>query len=164
MTTATSFREATMADVGAVMDLVACRIDWMNAVGLHQWNDTDYFGRYPRTYWEANIGRFLVGERRGKVVVAIALYADDVRWGAMPDRAYYLHHLVTDPEAKGVGVEMMRHVEHFAAAHGIAVLRLDSAVGNTVLERYYTDLGYHECGRCQDRLYFGVLREKRLAL
>ena len=163
MTTATSFREATMADVDAVMNLVARRIDWMNAVGLHQWNDTDYFGRYPRSYWETNIGRFLVGERHGTVVVAIALYTDDVRWGAMPDQAYYLHHLVTDPEDKGVGVEMMHYVERYAVAHDVEVLRLDSAVGNTVLERYYTDLGYRECGRCQDRLYFGVLREKRLA-
>ena len=98
-----NFREATIHDVDAIMALVQLRIDWMNAVGLHQWNETDYFGRYPRSYWEKNIDFFLVH-----------------------------------------------------------ILRLDSAIGNQVLERYYTQLGYTPCGVCHDRLYHGILREKIL--
>jgi len=151
------------------MTLVQRRIDWMNVVGLHQWNETDYFGRYPRGYWERNIDYFLVGEEEGTVVVAIALYTEDVRWaqdgeytGNAAGEAYYLHHLVTDPAYKGAGVSMMRHVEQYALDHQIKLLRLDSAVGNLALERYYTQLGYTACGVCHDRLYHGVLREKLL--
>ena len=162
-----TFRKARLLDVDAIMALVQLRIDWMNAVGLHQWNETDYFGRYPRAYWESHIGSFLVGEELGRVGVAIALYTEDVRWtrdghytGGLSGRAYYLHHLVTDPAVPGAGKEMMRYVEQFAIAHGISLLRLDSAVGNEVLERYYTDLGYMPCGTCHDQLYHGILREK----
>jgi len=151
------------------MDLVQRRIDWMNVEGLHQWNETDYFGRYPRAYWEQNINYFLVGEEKGRVVVAIALYTEDVRWtrdgeytGALSGKAYYLHHLVTDPLCQGAGKEMMLYVEQYAVAHQIALLRLDSAVGNLSLERYYNALGYTACGTCHDQLYHGVLREKRL--
>ena len=151
------------------MTLVQHRIDWMNAVGLHQWNETDYFGRYPRAYWEKNIGYFLVGEQEGRVVVAIALYTEDVRWtrdgdyiGSLAGEAYYLHHLVTDPAAKGVGREMMLYVERYAVLQNVFLLRLDSAVGNLSLEKYYSDLGYTACGICHDRLYHGVLREKAL--
>jgi len=156
-----------LQDVDAIMTLVLRRIDWMDAVGLHQWNETDYFGRYPRSYWERNIPSFLVGEEQGWVVVAIALYTEDVRWtrdgeytGTLAGSAYYLHHLVTDPDSKGVGRQMMLHVEEFAMEHHVPLLRLDSAVGNQALERYYTELGYIACGTCHDRLYHGVLREK----
>ncbi len=160
------FRNARPSDVDAIMSLVQKRIEWMDAQGLHQWNETDYFGRYPRRYWQDNIGRFLVGLRGASVVVAIALYENDIRWegtGATGP-AFYLHHLTTDLSAKGAGAAMMLYVERYAAAHGVTTLRLDSAVGNEVLERYYSALGYRERGRCQDRLYHGILREKRLAV
>lgn len=163
-----TFRQARLQDVDAIMQLVQWRIDWMNAVGLHQWNETDYFGRYPRRYWEDNMDCFLVGEK-GRVVVAIALYREDVRWtrdgeytGTASGAAYYLHHLVTDPSVPGAGVAMMQYVETFALEHGIGLLRLDSAVGNHALEQYYTRLGYASCGTCHDQLYHGVLREKCL--
>lgn len=162
-----TFRRARLQDVDAIMLLVQRRIDWMNAVGLHQWNETDYFGRYPRSYWERNINYFLVGEEEGRVVVAIALYTEDVRWtrdgvytGTASGKAYYLHHLVTDPASKGVGKKMMLYVEQYAIEHHVSLLRLDSAVGNLTLEKYYIDLGYTACGTCHDQLYHGVLREK----
>ena len=164
-----TFRKARLQDVDAIMMLVQRRIEWMDAKGLHQWNETDYFGRYPRSYWESNIGYFLVGEADGRVVVAIALYTEDVRWtrdgeytGAASGAAYYLHHLVTDPAAKGAGREMMLYVAHYARQHGIGLLRLDSAVGNLALDSYYTALGYTPCGLCHDRLYHGILREKSI--
>ena len=164
-----TFRRARLQDVESIITLVQRRIDWMNAVGLHQWNETDYFGRYPRAYWERHIGYFLVGEEQGRVVVAIALYTEDVRWtldgeyiGSTSGSAYYLHHLVTDPATKGVGRKMMLYVESYAQEQGITLLRLDSAVGNQALERYYTNLGYTACGTCHDQLYHGVLREKVL--
>lgn len=164
------FRKAKPTDVDAIMKLVQMRIDWMNDVGLHQWNETDYFGRYPREYWEANIDRFLVGEWNGQVVVGIALYTEDIRWtrdGQLErpmseGKAYYLHHLVTDPACANAGVAMMKYVEQYAIANGVGILRLDSAIGNHKLEKYYTALGYFQCGICHDRLYHGVLREKSL--
>lgn len=166
-----TFRKANLQDVDSIMELVQRRIDWMNAVGLHQWNETDYFGRYPRSYWEYHIPWFLVGEEQGRVVVAIALYDEDVRWtrdgvytGSFDGKAWYLHHLVTDPSVPGAGARMLEYVEQHAAGQGVVLLRLDSAVGNTALERYYTALGYTPCGTCHDRLYHGILREKRLAV
>lgn len=164
------FRKAKPTDVDAIMMLVQKRIDWMNDVGLHQWNETDYFGRYPRSYWVTNIDSFLVGEYMGRVVVSIALYTEDIRWtrdGLLErtlaeDKAYYLHHLVTDPICTGAGVSMMKYVEQYARENGVGILRLDSAIGNSSLEKFYTALGYSRCGICHDRLYHGVLREKSL--
>lgn len=161
-----------MQDVDSIMALVSQRIDWMNLMGLHQWNDTDYFGRYPRSYWQEHIDSFLVGEDDERIVVAIALYKEDVRWTsdgeytgsakAEDEEAFYLHHLVTDPSFKGVGAAMMQFVERYARENGVKILRLDSAVGNQALEWYYNRLGYTACGTCHDQLYHGILREKIL--
>ena len=57
---------------------------------------------------------------------------------------------------------MMHYVERYALEQNIPLLRLDSAVGNLALERYYTALGYTACGTCNDRLYHGILREKHI--
>lgn len=166
-----TFRVATPQDVPAVVGLVADRIGWMDRMGLHQWNETDYFGRYPQKYWEQHIDSFLLGLEEEKVVAAVALYTHDVRWEGYqpPDderncSAYYLHHLVTSTAHPGVGAEMMRHVERYAQAKGVSLLRLDSAVGNSKLEHFYTRLGYQPCGECHDQLYHGVLRQKKLSL
>lgn len=103
-------------------------------------------------------------------MVGIALYTEDIRWthdGQLErpmseGKAYYLHHLVTDPACANAGVAMMKYVEQYAIANGVGILRLDSAIGNHKLEKYYTALGYFQCGICHDRLYHGVLREKSL--
>jgi hypothetical protein len=41
-------------------------------------------------------------------------------------------------------------------------MRLDSAVGNKNLERFYASRGYVEAGTCKDGLYEGILRQKKL--
>ena len=124
-----TFRKARLQDVDAIISLVQSRIDWMNDVGLHQWNETDYFGRYPRSYWERNIDYFLVGEEEGRVVVAIALYTEDVRWthdgeytGTATGQAYYLHHLVTNPACKGAGKKMMLYVDSVLEMNGVGIV------------------------------------------
>ncbi|MBR6558969.1 MAG: hypothetical protein IKT70_08160 [Clostridia bacterium] len=46
--------------------------------------------------------------------------------------------------------------------NGIKFFRLDSAVGNDKLEKYYSDMGFTPAGVCVDGLYTGVLRQKKL--
>ena len=58
---------------------------------------------------------------------------------------------------------MMKYVEQYAIAYSIHLLRLDSAIGNKDLERYYTQLGYPPFGTCHDGLYHGIFREKALS-
>jgi hypothetical protein len=43
-----------------------------------------------------------------------------------------------------------------------AFLRLDSAIDNPALTRYYEALGYLPAGHCVDGLYEGILRQKAL--
>lgn len=154
-------RKATSADIDGILRLIRARMDWMDAVGIRQWNFTRYLDRYPRPYFEARIGAFFVAEEKGVLTGAMALFEEDPRWDR-PGTAYYLHHLVSAPDAKGTGAELVRFAEGYAKERGKEFLRLDSAVDNAPLARYYEAMGYPASGTCDDGAYHGLLREKRV--
>lgn len=158
---------AQSQDLEDVYRIIDNRIHWMDAVGIEQWNKTDYWGVYPKEhyiqYMEEGILYVMKRSSDLKVVGVVALLRNDPRW---PDgfevSAYYLHHLATDLSEKGVGKEMMAQCEELGKANGKAFIRLDCAVDNAFLNAYYQGLGYHICGSCIDGAYQGTLREKRL--
>ena len=61
-----------------------------------------------------------------------------------------------------MGTVFLEEAEKYTKAQGKAYMRLDSAIGNETLERYYVSRGYTEAGRCVDGLYKGILRQKKL--
>ena len=159
------FRSARAHEVQAVFDLVMRRVAWMDTVGIRQWNTTKYDERYPLHYYEKKrqMEELFVLEdtHTGSLVCVGALFHADERWPE-PAKALYLHHFAAEVGAKGMGNLFLREAEQYAARMGMTYLRLDSAVGNETLERYYTSRGYVEAGRCDDGLYHGILRQKSL--
>lgn len=159
------FRKAEKQEVPAVFNLIMSRVAWMDQVGIRQWNTTRYDECYPPEYYENRRQKdelFVLEERpSGRLVCVGALFHEDARW---PDAesAYYLHHFASAVDAKGVGGIFLQMAEDYTKNQGKTYLRLDSAVGNTVLEDYYTSRGYVEAGHCIDGLYKGVLRQKKL--
>lgn len=159
------FRKAKKQEVPAVFDLIMSRVAWMDRVGIRQWNTTRYDECYPLDYYESRRQKdelFVLEEQpTGRLVCVGALFHEDARWPD-PDSAFYLHHFAAELDAKGIGSVFLQEAEKYTKEQGKTYLRLDSAVGNTVLEDYYTSRGYVEAGRCVDRLYTGILRQKKL--
>ena len=155
------FRKAEKKDVKFIISLIKQRIEWMNQVGINQWNKTDYLGVYPVSYFEQNIDYFIVAEIHKIIVAATALYRLDERWNEQTN-SLYVHHLVSDINYKGVGKKLLEYAEIYAKNNGFESIKLDSAVGNIKLENFYTELGYTPCGTCVDGPYHGILREKKL--
>ena len=159
------FRQATEVEIPAVFSLIMGRVAWMDQVGIRQWNTTKYDRRYPLDYYEQRrrMGELFVLEDKttGQILSVGALLHEDDRWPE-PDSAYYLHHLASRVDAKGAGSIFLQMAEAYTASMGKRYMRLDSAVGNTILEEYYTGRGYVEAGRCTDGLYKGILRQKQL--
>ena len=157
------FRPVLPEEAPKVFYLVMSRVAWMDRVGIHQWNDTKYDQRYPLYYYEqkAKDGELFVLEEDGEFLCVGALFREDVRW---PERAkaLYLHHFAAKVDLKGIGSRFLEEAENYAKAQGMEYMRLDSAIGNKNLENYYAFRGYTECGRCQDGLYHGILRQKKL--
>lgn len=159
------FRKAEETEVTAAFNLIMGRVAWMDTVGIRQWNTTQYDQRYPLRYYESRrqAGELFVLEERptGRLVCVGALFHEDVRWPE-PALAFYLHHFASDVDAKGIGSRFLQEAENYTRSQGRQYLRLDSAVGNKTLEDYYTSRGYVEAGRCEDGLYKGILRQKKL--
>lgn len=156
--------KATPADIPQIMQLLQKRIDWMDDMGLYQWNKTHYLDCYPASYFEEKIrGELVLVAREGADLTAVmALFSHDPRWQDDGVTAYYVHHLATDPQHPGLGRTMLDYAEQYARAGGRQALRLDSQLVNGKLSRYYEALGYRPVGQCVDGEYVGILREKFL--
>ncbi len=155
------FRKANSNDVEDIIKLINQRIKWMDKENIQQWNKTKYMERYPLVYWGKIIDDILVATLNNQIVALLALFNHDERWNEDKD-ALYVHHLTSDINFKGSGIELLKYAEVHTKNLGHKYIRLDSAVGNKKLEDIYTSLGYVEVGRCKDREYFGITREKKL--
>ena len=158
------FRQAEPGEIQAVFDLIMGRVAWMDTVGIRQWNTTKYDRRYPLSYYEQRRQMqelFVLTDRAGGILAVGALFHEDERWPE-PASAYYLHHLASRVDTKGAGSIFLEKAEEYTARMGKKYMRLDSAVGNKNLERFYTSRGYVEAGTCKDGLYEGILRQKKL--
>ena len=73
------FGKADERHVDAFLELIAERIEWMNAVGIDQWNNNHYHERYPKEYFldVARSGKMymLSNKDDGKMVAGAVLFA-----------------------------------------------------------------------------------------
>lgn len=157
---------AVEADIPAIFDLYAARVAWMDAVSIRQWNVTDYLQAYPADYYleQCRAGRLYAWkDADGGIVGAVVLLCADECWADAPaEDACYVHNLVTDPAVHGAGRALLAAAEAAAAAQGKRRMRLDCAVDNAFLNRYYAAVGYTPAGTCTDGPYVGNRMEKLL--
>ncbi len=162
------FRQIKKEELCEMFSLILQRIEWMDEVGIEQWNCTDYANVYPLSYYEEKRlrGEVFVLEKNGEIVSAAVLRGEDERWENAGVRldvpSVYLHNFVSRLGCPGAGLEFIKMAEEYAKSCGKVYFRLDSAVGNSGLEQYYDKLGYVPVGRCVDGPYEGILREKKL--
>ena len=86
--------EADAQYMNEICRIIDDRIRWMDRVGIRQWNTTDYWGVYPRSYyqWRAERGELLVFvSEDDRVVAAGALLREDPRWEEVCDTYLQLH-------------------------------------------------------------------------
>ena len=156
-------RKAMPGEEGTMYSMISERVQWMNENGIHQWNDTDYLHAYPLEYYRQNLARIyvLLQKETNRIVSCAILFEEDARW-VCDVPAFYIHNFVSAPESPGAGTLFMQMLEEHARKEGIAYLRLDSAAGNEKLAAYYEKLGFEACGTCQDGMYRGICRQKKL--
>lgn len=161
------FRQAKKEDIARLYEIYAGRVRWMDEQGIEGWNTTRYLERYPLAYFEeqCDLGNLyvLIALPTEIIVGGVVLLSEDERWeNTEKADAYYIHNFVTHPDFKGCGSIMIDEVEKLGVNKGKDFIRLDCAVSNPVLNSYYAEKGYTDCGYCEDGLYKGILRQKRL--
>lgn len=160
------FKLADKALLDKIYNLYEKRIEWMDEVGIKQWNTTNYNEAYPKSYYRNQIesnNLYVLLNDSFEVLGAIILTEDDYRWNDCSKyKAYYLHNFVTDNKVKGIGKVILKSVEELAKENNKQKLRLDCAEDNEFLNNYYENSGYILVGKCIDGVYKGNKREKTL--
>jgi len=158
--------DETMLD--DIYKLYENRIEWMDEVGIKQWNVTDYLKAYPKSYYKKQISEnrlyVMMDNIDNKIVGAIVLLEQDDIWEDSKNcSAYYLHNLETDVKTKGIGTLILNAVDDLAEKNNKQRLRLDCAEDNEFLNNYYEYAGYFLVGKCAEGLFYkGNRREKVL--
>jgi len=160
------FTVATAEDIPAVRDLIQQRIDWMDEVGIRQWNTCNYWDAYPMAYFEKRVSQNALmvvrRENEERIIGAVVLVDEDDFWDGDTTPAYYIHNLATALDVKGLGAEIVAMCEELVRQRGCERMRLDCTKSNEFLNRYYEEKGYVVVGEVIKEFYHGVKREKLL--
>ncbi|CCG98894.1 acetyltransferase [Fibrella aestuarina BUZ 2] len=144
-------REATTADLPALVALLQRVVPLMQAAGNFQWDATypneTVFGNdiAKKQLWVADIDGQIAG------VAAITTDQDaeyaQVGWD-ITETAIVTHRLAVDPayQGRGVGKALLQQADEVARQRGIAILRIDTNTQNQVTQRLFPALGYVYAG------------------
>ncbi len=160
------FRIANNTDIEKVFSIFKERVNWMDRKGIRQWNVTDYLNAYPISYYEQQQkdgNLYILSLRDGRIIGTIVLLEHDDRWhDCAESSAHYIHNLATVPSIQGAGSILLQEAEKLAIKSGKEYIRLDCSIENLFLNQYYETRGYKMVGHCQEGLYLGNRREKKL--
>lgn len=158
------FRKMRKEEIPQMFSLVLQRMAWMDAMGIQQWNVTNYTDVYPMEYYaeQCEKGRmYALTDGDGTLVCAAALLEQDDRWDDNSP-SIYLHHFVSKVGEKGVGAIFLQYAQEYGLRQKKTYFRLDSAADNGALAQYYKAQGFLPVGECRDGPYRGILRQKKL--
>lgn len=144
-------RQAEIADIPEIMQLIKKVVPLMRATGNLQWGDD-----YPNPdVFEADIsiGQLWISEINNRIVGVSAITTDqdpeyaDAGWN-INDKAIVTHRLAVDPDCQGMGIAraLMEQAEIVAKAKGITNLRVDTNSENIATKALFPKLGYQFSG------------------
>lgn len=144
-------RQATTADLPALMTLIQHIVPLMHEVGNFQWD-----AHYPNeTVFGQDIakGQLWVADISGQLAGVAALTEDQEPEYAqvgfnLSQRAIVTHRLAVDPVFRGQGVAaaLLTQAEQLAVDRGISFLRIDTNSENQATQKLFPKLGYQYAG------------------
>jgi hypothetical protein len=132
------FREGTLTDLDAVLDLLNESAQWLLDRGIRQW-----FVSFPPPLIENDLRHhrvFLATTGIDLVATGTALSADPMFWGDQPPGSWYVHRLARRRDAApGTGSMLLSWIEERAQTESVERVRLDCSAA---LGPYYEAAGY----------------------
>jgi N-acetylglutamate synthase-like GNAT family acetyltransferase len=144
-----TIRQATLADIQPIMQLITKVLPMMQATGNLQWDDT-----YPNAeaftadvaqsqLWVADIDGTIAG------VIAVVVNQQEPEYAQVPgwditEPCIVAHRLAVDPEmqGKGIAATLLQQCEVVAREKHIDLIRLDTNTVNRPMQNLFLKLGY----------------------
>jgi ribosomal protein S18 acetylase RimI-like enzyme len=141
-----TIRQATLADLDALIGLRRYAETWLHAAGIEQWTDHARGAHVIRAGLNDGVTH-AVTDPAGAIVASLTLNgADPDFWTPEddPDSALYLYKFMIGPEGRGTGLgdALLDWAGDQAQQRGKQWLRLDCWRTNTGLQAYYAQRGF----------------------
>lgn len=154
---------AVLKDVECILNILEKRCVWMEMNNIEQWQSNSYTISFNEGYFNKEVKkkRVYVAKINNKVGGVFLLRDNDVLWKDS-ERAFYIHHLATDINYKGLGKIIIEYIKYLALKQNKTYIRLDCVKNNEKLNNYYEKLGFilRQSGRIRNYEY--NLREFRI--
>lgn len=146
------FKPVTISDQPKVIALFKAAADRIHRMGVDHWQ---YWKNPPveKLKWVEdgikNKEYFFVENHQGETIGMLRLLDEDLMyWGKQTSKAKYIHSLIVieNYNGKGIGQQILNHVQTHAQNEGCRHLRLDADSKNPKLCHYYERLGFKKVG------------------
>lgn len=146
-----TFRKAEPFEITIAFSLLKDAAIWLNEKGIDYWQDwlnpPSNFKDWVKAGFNNN--EFYFVEYENDIVGMYRLqYNDELFWGIREDRSGYIHSFTTkrNLKGKGIGNEILKHIETTLKESGIDYLRLDCSSKINGLCTYYENYGFRGKG------------------
>ncbi|RKP58040.1 GNAT family N-acetyltransferase [Cohnella endophytica] len=159
MSVFTSVERAEPDNTHEIMRLLVNTAEWLLSKGSTQWNALLRGEDSHNTPEAVNRGEVYIFRDDGKAAGMVILLPepnawDRDLWGERTDErpAIYVHRLAINRNysGRGAGRQMMQWIETAVPALGRDVIRLDCLANNSVLNSFYSGLGYDLIGNASN--------------
>lgn len=147
--------KATIEDLDAIHKLIYDRCLWFREKGVKGWNVNSYPHKYGKNYFieQMKINKLVVAKFNNKVCGVMLLKEEDKNYWNNNDYSYYIHHLATAINLKGIGKTLINYVIEQCKINNKKYLRLDCYQESKFLNEYYKKMGFNKVGSGTDGNY-----------
>ena len=139
---------AKASELEAIHNLIYKRCVWFDNKGVKGWSASVYPNKYPVEYFkeQMSINKVFVAKVDGAIQGVMVLKHVDKNFWEDDEPAYYIHHLATDVESRGVGKQLIDFAIEQCKKDGKKYLRLDCYKDSMFLNSYYPKIGFKNAG------------------
>ena len=139
---------AKIEDLDTIHKLIYDRCLWFSEKGVKGWNIDFYPNKYNQDYFkeQMNINKLFVVKDENKICGVMLLKEEDSDYWKDNLSSYYIHHLATDINKKGIGKLLINFAIEQCKKDNKSRLRLDCYKTSFFLNDYYKKLGFKNVG------------------
>lgn len=139
---------AALEDLNSIHKLIYDRCLWFSKKGVKGWNINFYPNKYNQAYFkeQMNINKLFVVKDKNKICGVMLLKEEDSDYWDENLSSYYIHHLATDINKKGIGKLLINFAIEQCKKDNKSYLRLDCYKTSLFLNNYYKKLGFSNVG------------------
>ena len=154
---------AKLKDINPILNILEKRCIWMEKNNIKQWKSNSYTSSFNYNYFSREIKKktLYIARINTKVGGLFLIKEEDKLWEDS-ESAFYIHHLATDINYKGLGKIIIEYIKYIALRCNKSYIRLDCVKDNKKLNNYYKKLRFYLKGNGKIRDYKYSLRELRL--